>query len=173
MGHFGDRFDNGSLELRLRHGFIIYHIKTVRDLTGSYDFAIAGRQRRAKLGFIRICGFMQIDMSQERGAVASNQSHQCGRLFCRAGFKEGTVGIDSQRIPTVDDFVSPRADTGNDKEVEIRLITFGFLLKKLQRTLNATGFITMDPASDQYPGLICLWRFTLQGEQGITFRVIT
>ena len=88
--------DHRLLKLRLWMLAIVDQIEAVGDFTGHVRHAVTGGERRAKLGFIGIRGFMQIDMHQHAIAEGRDEAHEGGRLWSR-DYRRETSGSGRSR----------------------------------------------------------------------------
>ena len=113
---------------------------------------VAGGQRRAELGFVGIGRFMQIDMHEQPAAQWGDQAHQRSGFGRTTAVLERAVGVDGLRVPAMNDFVGPGADTGRDQQIDPAGIAFRPCVEKLQCPMYATGFIAVHATGYQGTG---------------------
>ncbi len=108
VGHFGNCFDDCVLERRLRILGVVNQIEPVWNGAGREWISIARSQCGTELGFIRVRGFVQVDVDDELAAQWIDQIPQRSRLSGGTVRVERAVRVDGVRVPALDALKRPR-----------------------------------------------------------------
>mmetsp|Transcript_32858 Transcript_32858/g.66700 ORF Transcript_32858/g.66700 Transcript_32858/m.66700 type:complete len:212 (-) Transcript_32858:498-1133(-) len=120
--HRSHRFDHGAMPLGLRSFRVSDQIEPVRDGVLFVLFPITRRKSRSELRLVGVCGLVQIDVGSESRAFVAERSdevHERVAFIAGPTGKEVAIDVISVVVPPLDMFISPRADTWRNQQVEL------------------------------------------------------